>query len=170
MTQLHESIEKHGPPDVGHTPQDQGRDTRLEATKSIWSSTIWLMGISVPLTAITKDFSQNAALLIPFSVMAGSVVGTVAVWNPFARRTPVNTQSDKQVQQHEERIASLEMILNYEEKLIESKAQRQAQLISQAPSQGEAQLQSESQMPYAVVRDRQPSSTTATTNSNHEYN
>lgn len=157
MSQLHEAEKQQ---DAKNAPQSRDA-ARVKATGAIWGSMIPLMVFSIPLTAIMSDAAGAAAMWIPLSMILGGAAGTVAIWNPFARRTPnPGAQNAKQVQQLEERIASLEMILNYEEKLLESKA-RGAQ-----PLQSSTAMHNE-----LVMRDNEPAALTTTGASvGHELN
>ena len=151
MTQSHEPDWQH-PQNMGNTQSDQ-QDIRLKATESIWKQIVPLMALSIPITGIVAIAGGSLALFVPISIAAGAAVGTAAVWNPFTRSntTKTNPVSAKQVQQLEERIASLEMILNYEEKLLESKARREAQLPAEVAIRTEP-----------VMLDREPAATTTT--------
>ena len=124
-----------------HEPDNQD-SLRAGLTTKIWGCAMGMLGISIPLSAIVGQHGGGAAAIIPLSVIAGAAISTAAIWNPFAARSkqaPSKGPEAERVAELEERVASLEMILNYEEKLLESKM-RQQQVMSQQPMLNESSL------------------------------
>lgn len=116
---------------------------RAQLTTKIWGCAVGMLGISIPLSAIVGHAGNGggfAAVIIPLSVIGGAAVSTMAIWNPFsARRKESPAQDTGRVAELEERVASLEMILSYEEKLLESKMRQEATM-SQQPMLSESSL------------------------------
>jgi flagellar basal body-associated protein FliL len=76
------------------------KDIRIGATAMIWGLSLGMMGIAIPLTAIT------GSLMIPLGVLLTTCVSTVAVW-VFGHHTAAPSDEIKQLK---ERIANLETI------------------------------------------------------------
>jgi hypothetical protein len=115
--------------------EPESGDQRSKITASIWGMTVGMMGISIPLTAILQESVGGVAVMIPLSVLAAATIGTMAIWNPFGRRADSGSsrQAEKLIKKQaqviedlNERVASLEQILNYEEKLLEAKLRKQS--------------------------------------------
>jgi len=87
---------------------DEPQDIRYKMTSTVWGYATGMLGISIPLAAITESG------LIPFAVVAGTAVATVAIWGGFGNKTLGELPSD-QIRQLEERLANLETIVSYEE-------------------------------------------------------
>lgn len=51
------------------------KDVRVKATASIWALATGMLGICVPLVALT-----NSGVTLPIAVLSGATVATVAVW------------------------------------------------------------------------------------------
>lgn len=98
---------------------------RSHLITKIWGCATGMLGISIPLVAVT-----HSGAAIPIAVIVGAAVGTVAIWNPFARTSGDGashkelTDSTKKIGELEERLASMEAILSYEEKILESKTRK----------------------------------------------
>lgn len=102
-----------------HGDQSQG-DVRAKVTGTIWGIACGMLGICIPLVPLT----QSGAML-PVVVVAGATVGTAAVWlgGSRAQRPAGPSASEKAMQARvadlEERLASLEVITNFEGRLLE---------------------------------------------------
>ncbi len=96
---------------------DEPKDIRVKTTSTIWGTAVGMLGISIPLSAITE--SPVIAIL----VIVGATVSTVAVWTGFgfkntgALRTP-------QLQELEQRIANLETIVSFEDQTLRTKIEQ----------------------------------------------
>jgi hypothetical protein len=141
--------------EMGQEPEN--RDAwRTQATQKVWGSAIGMMGLCIPLTAILS-FAGGSVMMLPLTVIVGAAFGTAAIWNPFRR--PDTTTSSKQleeqtqqIQELNERIASLEQILNYEEKLLDAKLRQQPSL-AVAPIIDTQPLLKEPLLPAAATAD-----------------
>ena len=130
-----------------HEPNQES--LRANLTTKIWGCAIAMLGVSIPISAIVG--SNFGSVIIPLSIIGGTTLSTIAIWNPLAARSkqaPKGSEAESQrVAELEERVASLEMILSYEEKLLESKMRQQPVLNEQAINQ--QPILSESSLPVA---------------------
>jgi hypothetical protein len=89
-------------------------ELRMAATSKIWGYAMGMLGISIPLAAIT----ESAAIPIVVVLMAGC--STIAIWINPANSSSTTLDQEK-VKQLEERLANLETIVSYEEPMLRSK-------------------------------------------------
>lgn len=98
------------------------QNVRSKVTSKIWAMATGMMGISIPLCEVT-----NSGAVIPIMVVISAAVGTAAVWMRGgtvvvnSRGGAGEADSQKRIQELEERLANLESITNFEHKLIEAK-------------------------------------------------
>ena len=95
------------------------KDIRVKATASIWALSTGMLGICIPLVALT-----NSGVMLPIAVLSGATVATVAVWFSSEQQMGNTSISGSSMKQLEERIANLETIVSSEEwdlKQLESK-------------------------------------------------
>jgi hypothetical protein len=101
---------------------EQKIDVRVQATATIWAMAVGMMVFSVPLSQITES------AVIPLAVIAGSAIGTFAVWRPGTKKEGSSTKEQVAAQQRiaelEERLANLETINNFERRLAEEALKR----------------------------------------------
>ena len=82
------------------------QDPRVRATAAIWGISIGMLGICIPLVAIT-----NSGLVLPVLVIAGASLSTAAVWLASDSPKPGKAQKLTQtVTGLEERIKNIEAI------------------------------------------------------------
>jgi hypothetical protein len=99
-------------------------DIRLKATTAIWGTAMGMLGISIPLCAITNS------TIIPLVAIAGAAIGTCGVWI-FGNKKQGSAQNNAEIaaQQRiaelEERLANLETINNFERRLAEEALKRE---------------------------------------------
>lgn len=109
---------------------ENSQNARVKVTSSIWGCAIGMMGVCIPLTAVT-----NSGPALPIVVVGGAALATIAVWtgevvgivlNSGRAQNPVDTESKKQVdalngriQELEERLANVETIDRFEQHLAE---------------------------------------------------
>jgi hypothetical protein len=86
------------------------RDVRVAATTRIWSLATVMLGICIPLTALSRGNP-----ILPLAVITGAAVGTVAVWQSSDKKSPNSALSPNTVEALSERIANLEMIVGTDE-------------------------------------------------------
>lgn len=79
------------------------RDIRVTITTRIWGLATGMLGICVPIVAIT----ENA--IVPIAVVVGATVGTLIVWRNYDYK-PTN-----KVKELEQRVANLETISSSQE-------------------------------------------------------
>jgi hypothetical protein len=82
------------------------RDPRVAATAAIWGISVGLLGVCVPLIALT-----NSGVLLPLLVLVGASVSTSAIW--LSSRSPQPAKQRKLAQTVvtlEERVTNLEAI------------------------------------------------------------
>jgi hypothetical protein len=116
---------------------EEFQDVRIKATATIWGLCVPLLGVSIPLAAITSS------AFVPLAVICGAAIATASVWI-FANRNPQGAQNDaallaaqKQIKDLEERLANLETINNFERRLAEEALARQnavGEVAKDAPS------------------------------------
>jgi hypothetical protein len=95
------------------------KDIRVAATGEIWGFTLLMMGVCVPLSAVTKS-----GAVIPLAAMTGATIGTVAVWRSkedknFSQITEIQT-----TELLEKRIADLETIISSSDFDLEQKLKK----------------------------------------------
>jgi hypothetical protein len=107
---------------------ESSQSARVKVTSSIWGCAVGMMGICIPLTAITES-----GPILPIVVIAGATLGTAAVWvgevvsivlNSGQARNAVTTDDKQQtadlngrIRELEERLANVETIDRFEEHL-----------------------------------------------------
>ncbi|MFB2980385.1 hypothetical protein [Microseira sp. BLCC-F43] len=80
------------------------KDIRLKVTTRIWGCAVGMLGICIPLTAVT-----NSGPIIPLGVVAGAAAGTAVVW--VGDKKSPRSLPPIQLQQIEQRLANLETII-----------------------------------------------------------
>jgi hypothetical protein len=78
---------------------------KVRATAAIWGCAVGMLGICIPLVAITKS-----GVLLPLLVMLGAGGGTAAVWFAPDKRQQEELQLNQTVKALEERVINLETI------------------------------------------------------------
>jgi len=91
------------------------QDLRMVITSKIWGYALGMLGISIPLAAITDS------AIIPVFVVVGTAVSTAAIWGNPANQNMNTSVSSEHFKQIEERLANLETIVSYEEPLLRTK-------------------------------------------------
>ncbi len=107
---------------------ESSQNARVKVTSSIWGCAIGMMGVCIPLTAVT-----NSGPALPIVVVGGAALATIAVWtgevvstvlNSGRAQKSVDTESKKQVdalngriQELEERLTNVETIDRFEQHL-----------------------------------------------------
>ncbi len=102
-------------------PETSEQDLRSQTTVKIWGMAAAMLGICIPLSAVT-----HTGGLIPIAVLCAAAIGTGAVWLRGGIAAPSRLKIDeaatqKRVQELEERLANLEAITNFEHKLLDFK-------------------------------------------------
>ena len=115
-------------PQIEPLLEEKSSDARVQATSKIWVFSIAIMGVAIPITAITGN------VFIPALVAISPALATVAVWYFGAKNqmgapmNPPNNQaeiaSQKRIEELEERLANLETINNFERRLAEESLKR----------------------------------------------
>jgi hypothetical protein len=78
---------------------------KVRATASIWGCSVGMLGICIPLVAITKS-----GILLPLLVILGAGGGTAAVWFAPDKRQQEELRLNQTVKALEERVINLEAI------------------------------------------------------------
>ncbi|MEN8446180.1 MAG: hypothetical protein ABG776_14335 [Cyanobacteria bacterium J06555_13] len=81
------------------------RNPKVRATVAIWSLATGMLGICIPLVAIT-----NSGIILPLLVILGAAGSTAAVWLASERHRQVDFRSAQAVNALEERVIALETI------------------------------------------------------------
>ncbi|HAX78446.1 MAG TPA: hypothetical protein DCY88_22115 [Cyanobacteria bacterium UBA11372] len=84
---------------------EKEKDIRLKVTTRIWGCAVGMLGICIPLTAVT-----NSGPIIPLGVVAGAAVGTAVVWRSGDKKSQPEL-APNQLKQIEQRLANLETIV-----------------------------------------------------------
>lgn len=86
---------------------EQYQDVRLSATTRIWVITVAILGVCVPLSAVTRS-----GAILPLVAIGGAAVGTVAVWRSDEQKSKTNYLQQQQIELLEQRLANLETIVS----------------------------------------------------------
>jgi Tfp pilus assembly protein PilN len=86
---------------------EQYQDVRLSATTRIWVITVAILGVCIPLSAITRS-----GAILPLVAIGGAAVGTVAVWRSDEQKSKTNYLQQQQIELLERRLANLETIVS----------------------------------------------------------
>ncbi|MBI4785311.1 MAG: hypothetical protein HY785_28985 [Oscillatoriophycideae cyanobacterium NC_groundwater_1537_Pr4_S-0.65um_50_18] len=81
------------------------RNPKVRATAAIWGCAIGMLGVCIPLVAIT-----NSGIILPLLVILGAGGGTVAVWFAPDQRQQEETRLLQTVKALEARVVNLETI------------------------------------------------------------
>lgn len=80
-------------------------NSKVRATTAIWGCAIGMLGICIPLVAIT-----NSGIILPLLVLLSAGGGTAAVWLAPSQRPQEETRLLQTVKALEERVMNLETI------------------------------------------------------------
>jgi hypothetical protein len=80
-------------------------NSKVRATSAIWGCAIGMLGVCIPLVAITKS-----GVLLPLLVLLSAGGGTAAVWFAPDRRQQEELRLNQTVKALEERVMNLETI------------------------------------------------------------
>lgn len=81
------------------------KDPRVQATAAIWGISVGMLGVCIPLVAVTES-----GMFLPLLVIVGASISTIMVWDKPGRRTQREQQLIKTVMQLEARVRDLETI------------------------------------------------------------
>ena len=80
--------------------------SKVRATSAIWGCAIGMLGVCIPIIAITES-----GILLPFLVALSASGGTAAVWfSPDKRQREEDTRLVQRMKMLEERVVDLETI------------------------------------------------------------
>lgn len=115
-------------PQIEPLLEGKSSDVRVQATSKIWSYSVAIMAIAIPITAIT------GSVIVPIMVVVSPALATLAVWYFGAKNHPgtsisaPNHQAEiatqRRIEELEERLANLETINNFERRLAEESLKR----------------------------------------------
>jgi hypothetical protein len=87
-----------------HSHSEQ--DPRVQATAAIWGIAVGMMGVSIPLVAIT-----SSGLILPILVIVGASLSSGAIWlSANKAHTKTQPNLNQTVKALEERVRNLEAI------------------------------------------------------------
>ena len=90
------------------------QNAKIKATSSIWALATGMLGICIPLVAITES-----GIILPLAVILGASISTLGIWNKFGKGKDRALQAaTQQTQALEERVRTLEAIVTSEERLL----------------------------------------------------
>ncbi|QLE58669.1 hypothetical protein [Nostoc sp. TCL26-01] len=101
-------------PDYNTTSQD----FKLTATSKIWGTTVAILALCIPLSAVTRS-----GALLPLAAIGGATAGTFMIWRSDGKKSQAHYLSRAQVELLEQRIANLETIISRDEFEIHQKIQ-----------------------------------------------
>ncbi|HVF10992.1 MAG TPA: hypothetical protein VNA16_09335 [Abditibacteriaceae bacterium] len=112
---------------VHESPEKEPKDARVSATSTIWTMATGMLALCIPLVGITRN------PLFPMLVLAAAAVSTIAVWTQGAQeriagKADVSVDlaaAQKRLTELEERLANLETISVFEQRLAAETAARQ---------------------------------------------
>ncbi|MEM9265520.1 MAG: hypothetical protein AAGA46_08355 [Cyanobacteria bacterium P01_F01_bin.13] len=81
------------------------KDPKVRATSTIWGCAIGLLGVCIPIVAITET-----GILLPFLVLLGATGGTASVWLAADKHQQDDVPLTQTVKSLEERVINLETI------------------------------------------------------------
>ncbi len=81
------------------------KDPRSKATASIWGIAVGMMGICIPLVAITD--AGGKGLILPTFVLAAAAVSTVVIWFAPARRNALSGDQAQEIDMMKQTIFDL---------------------------------------------------------------
>ncbi|MFG6094174.1 hypothetical protein SPB21_02940 [Leptothoe sp. ISB3NOV94-8A] len=81
------------------------KNPKVRATAAMWTLSMGMLGVCIPLVAIT-----NSGIILPLLVILSTGGATAAVWLSPGRRRPEDIQLTQTVKALEERIINLETI------------------------------------------------------------
>ncbi len=87
------------------------QNAKIKATSSIWALATGMLGICIPLVAITES-----GVILPLAVILGASISTASVWNKFGKHRDRHHQAAQQTQALEERVRNLEAILTSDDR------------------------------------------------------
>ncbi len=88
---------------MGHKSTEQ--NPKVRATSDIWGCAIGMLGVCIPLVAITET-----GIILPLLVILGAGGGTAAVWFAPDKRQQEEASLTQTVKALEERVINLETI------------------------------------------------------------
>ncbi len=92
--------------------QTAGKGAQIGATAIIWGLATAIMGISIPIIAITKS-----GPILALAVIAGATTSTVTIWWPSSRhRAREIAELQSIIQNLQARLTALEVICNSQDK------------------------------------------------------
>ena len=81
------------------------KNPKVRATSAIWGCAVGMLGVCIPLVAITES-----GVILPLLVILGTCGGTAAVWFEPDKRQPEEAHLAQTVKALEERVINLETI------------------------------------------------------------
>jgi TolA-binding protein len=86
---------------------ESSHDVRVAATSKIWGTTVGILALCIPLSAVTRS-----GAILPLAAIGGAAAGTVAVWRADEKKSKPNYLQQQQIELLETRIANLETIIS----------------------------------------------------------
>ncbi|OUL20283.1 hypothetical protein BV372_32835 [Nostoc sp. T09] len=90
-----------------HNSLESSHDIRVAATSKIWGTTVGILALCIPLSAVTRS-----GAILPLAAIGGAAAGTVAVWRYDDKKSKNNYLQQQQIELLETRIANLETIIS----------------------------------------------------------
>ncbi|OUL26174.1 hypothetical protein [Nostoc sp. 106C] len=90
-----------------HNSLESSHDVRVAATSKIWGTTVGILALCIPLSAVTRS-----GAILPLAAIGGAAVGTVVVWRSDDKKSKNNYLQQQQIELLETRIANLETIIS----------------------------------------------------------
>ncbi|MDJ0772287.1 MAG: hypothetical protein QNJ49_02505 [Mastigocoleus sp. MO_167.B18] len=87
------------------TQKSTKKNLKVRATSTIWGYAVGMLGVCIPLVAITES-----GIILPLLVILGTGAGTVAVWFAPDRKQVEEGDLTQAVKALEERVINLETI------------------------------------------------------------
>lgn len=85
--------------------QSPEKNPKVQATSAIWGCAIGMLGVCIPLVAITES-----GIILPLLVILGAGGGTAAVWLAPNQNQPKKAYLTQTMKALEERVTNLETI------------------------------------------------------------
>ncbi|HEX8296274.1 MAG TPA: hypothetical protein VF593_08235 [Chthoniobacteraceae bacterium] len=117
-------------------PDKKPEDQRAKALANVWGFALVMLVVCVPLCAMFRT------AVIPLTIIAGAAVVTLYIWSRGEKDSGVQDAENEslrtKIQELEERLANVEVINRFEDRLAEKELRRTAADPSGAPEESRA--------------------------------
>lgn len=109
----------------------QRRDPRTAALNNVWGSALAMLALCIPLCAVLRS------AMIPILVVAGTAIVSLYIWwSGAAEREADTSEADAlrdKIKELEDRLANVEVINRFEDRLAEKRLRQEAEQTAPPP-------------------------------------